>query len=38
MRRAVREALTTGTYASIADAIGYGDLNGLLAGEPPASS
>lgn len=32
MRRAVREALTAGTYGSIADAIAYGDLNGLIAG------
>jgi 2-methylisocitrate lyase-like PEP mutase family enzyme len=30
VRRAVREALTEGTYASIADAIDYGDLNGLF--------
>jgi 2-methylisocitrate lyase-like PEP mutase family enzyme len=34
MRRAVREALSSGTYASIADAIAYGDLNGLLDGRP----
>ncbi|WP_246607043.1 isocitrate lyase/PEP mutase family protein [Paractinoplanes toevensis] len=30
MRRAVREALSSGTYTSIADAIAYGDLNGLI--------
>jgi 2-methylisocitrate lyase-like PEP mutase family enzyme len=30
VRRAVREALTSGTYASIADSIPYGELNGLL--------
>ena len=32
MRRAVREALTTGTYESVAGAIDYGDLNGLMGG------
>ncbi|WP_433297491.1 isocitrate lyase/PEP mutase family protein [Actinoplanes sp. CA-030573] len=32
MRRAVREALTEGTYESTAEAIGYGDLNGLFSG------
>ncbi|MEU4238168.1 isocitrate lyase/phosphoenolpyruvate mutase family protein [Actinoplanes sp. NPDC026619] len=30
MRRAVREALTEGTYTSIENAIAYGDLNGLI--------
>jgi 2-methylisocitrate lyase-like PEP mutase family enzyme len=30
MRRAAREALTTGTYASLADTIDYGELNSLL--------
>jgi 2-methylisocitrate lyase-like PEP mutase family enzyme len=30
VRRAVREALTSGTYASIADSIPYGELNDLL--------
>jgi hypothetical protein len=32
MRRAVREALDDGTYGSVAGAIDYGDLNGLLRG------
>ncbi|MET3429014.1 2-methylisocitrate lyase-like PEP mutase family enzyme [Actinoplanes tereljensis] len=30
MRRAVREALSSGSYDSIAESIAYGDLNGLL--------
>ncbi|GAA2612955.1 isocitrate lyase/PEP mutase family protein [Paractinoplanes durhamensis] len=30
MRKAVREALSEGTYTSIGEAIPYGDLNGLL--------
>jgi 2-methylisocitrate lyase-like PEP mutase family enzyme len=30
MRRAVREALTDGTYTSVGEAIEYGELNGLL--------
>lgn len=34
MRRAVREALTSGTYETLAEAIGYGELNGLMTATP----
>ena len=34
MRRATREALTTGTYETLAEAIGYGELNGLMTPTP----
>jgi 2-methylisocitrate lyase-like PEP mutase family enzyme len=33
VRRATREALTSGTYESLTEAIGYGELNGLLTAE-----
>ena len=32
MRRAAEEALTTGTYAAVADALDYGELNDLMRG------
>jgi 2-methylisocitrate lyase-like PEP mutase family enzyme len=34
MRRAVREALTDGTYTAIGEAMDYGELNGLMRGRP----